>query len=112
MTCNIDGDGVPSLLVAQPGGAFMKLRCKPEQLDLAEAQHKESDGEVDHGAGSEDEEKLKEKNKEDRGKKEDVEERENQQSVGEGEHEDDGEPEVKKLTEMSVEYEPLGVNRY
>merc|ERR1712112_672053 len=26
-------------------------------------------------------------------------------------HEDDDEPEVKKLTEMSVEYEPLGVNR-
>ena len=108
MTCNIDGDGVPSLLVAQPGGAFMKLRCKPEQPDLPEAQHKES----------EDEGKLKEINKEDGGKKadggkwEDVEERENQQSVGEGEHEDDGEPEVKKLTEMSVEYEPLGVNRY
>jgi len=107
VTCNIDGDGVPSLLVAQPGGAFMKLRCKPEQPDLPEAQHKES----------EDEGKLKEINKEDGGKKadggkwEDVEERENQQTVGEAEHEDDGEPEVKKLTEMSVEYEPLGVNR-
>ena len=43
----------------------MKLRCKPEQPDLADAQHKESDGEVDQGAGSEDEGKRKEINKED-----------------------------------------------
>ena len=83
----------------------MKLRCKPEQPD------KESGKEVDHGAESEDEGKQKEKN-EDKGGREYVEERENQQTVDEGEHEDDGEPEVKKLTEMSVEYEPLGVNRY
>ena len=47
----------------------------------------------------------------DRGKMEYVEDRETQRTVGEGEHEDDDEPEVKKLTEMSVEYEPLGVNR-
>ena len=87
----------------------MKLRCKP---DLAEAQHKQSGREVDRGAESEDEVKQNENNKEDDGgKREYVEERENQQTVGEGEHEDDGEPEVKKLTEMSVEYEPLGVNR-
>jgi len=91
--------------VAQPGGAFMKLRCKPEQPDLPKVQHEESGREEDHGAGSEDGGKPNEKNKEDQG------ERENQQTVGEGEQEDDGEPEVKKLTEMSVEYEPLGVNR-
>ena len=108
MTCNIDGDGVPSLLVAQPGGAFMKLRCKP---DNGEAQPKESGKEVDFDAGGEDEGKQKELNEEDRGKMEYVEDRETQQTVGEGEHEDDDEPEVKKLTEMSVEYEPLGVNR-
>lgn len=56
VTCNIDGDGIPSLLVAQPGGAFMKLRCKPEQPD-AEAQHIKSGGEVSHCAESEKKEK-------------------------------------------------------
>jgi len=130
VTCNIDGDGIPSLLVAQPGGAFMKLRCKPEQPD-AEAQHIESGGEVSHCAESEKKgkqngkecEKENELNSENEtskenggergheGKRENEGDGETQKAVGEGEHEDDGELEVKKLTEMSVEYEPLGVNR-
>ena len=88
----------------------MKLRCKPDQPENGEAQLRESGREVDYGAGGEDEGKQKEKNEEDRGKMEYVEQRETQETVCEGEHEDD-EPEVKKLTEMSVEYEPLGVNR-
>jgi len=57
VTCNTNNDGSPSLLVAQPGGAFIKLRVKPG-----------------------------EESKED----------------GEGED---------VLSTMSVEYEPLGVNR-
>ena len=108
----------------------MKLRCKPEQPD-AEAQHIESGGEVSHCAESEKKgkqngkecEKENELNSENETSKEDGGERghegkrenegdgETQKAVGEGEHEDDGELEVKKLTEMSVEYEPLGVNR-
>jgi len=28
VTCNTDTDGRPALLVAQPGGAFMKIRCE------------------------------------------------------------------------------------
>ena len=109
VTCNIDSDGIPSLLVAQPGGAFMKLRCKPEQPDL-EAQQRDDSVESeeekrnvkDGGSGGE--------RGDLRRNREDGEERETK-AVSEGEHEDDGELEVKKLTEMSVEYEPLGVNR-
>jgi hypothetical protein len=55
VTCNIDSDGRPALLVAQPGGAYMKLK------------------EAEPGA--------------------------------------EGEPGEGGATAMSVEYEPLGVNR-
>jgi len=37
ITSNIDEDGMPCLLIAQPGGAFMKLRCKVNQ-DKEESQ--------------------------------------------------------------------------
>ena len=87
----------------------MKLRCKPEQPDL-EAQQRDDSVESeeekrnvkDSGSGGE--------RGDLRRNREDGEERETK-AVSEGEHEDDGELEVKKLTEMSVEYEPLGVNR-
>lgn len=103
----------------------MKLRCKPEQPE-AESKHKESGGEVDCSAESEDKGKLygnesngeNDTHKDDgrergnEGKRENEGEGESQQAEDEGEHADDGELEVnKKLTEMSVEYEPLGVNR-
>jgi len=66
VTINSDTDGSPALLVAQPGGAFMKLKCS----------------------------KLRE------------EEDDNEVLVT---HEEEEETEI--LSNMSVEYEPLGVNR-
>lgn len=65
VTLNTDTDGSPALLVAQPGGAFMKLRCSQE-TDVTE--------------------------------------------LGEGSSEATGESE-EVLSNMSVEYEPLGVHR-
>jgi len=39
ITCNIDTDGSPCLLVAQPGGAFMKLRCNQvDETDQVEGE--------------------------------------------------------------------------
>ena len=62
VTLNIDTDGSPSLLVAQPGGAFMKLRCSQETLQ--------------------------------------------------GDTSNEGQEEMEEvLSNMSVEYEPLGVHR-
>ena len=68
VTLNYESDGSPALLVAQPGGAFMKLKC-------------------------------------DKSKEDEV--TENTTSVGE-DHDDE---EAEVLSKMSVEYEPLGVNR-
>jgi len=65
VTLNTDTDGSPALLVAQPGGAFMKLRCSQET---------EVGDQGDTG------------------------------SEGQGEMEE-------VLSNMSVEYEPLGVHR-
>jgi len=66
VTLNYDTDGTPALLVAQPGGAFMKLKCSKET---------------------------------------------EQQDSHRGEAEQEEEEQSEVLSNMSVEYEPLGVNR-
>jgi len=66
VTLNYDTDGSPALLVAQPGGAFMKLKCTSD--DESEKVNGDSSVDVD-------------------------------------------EEESEILSNMSVEYEPLGVNR-
>jgi len=135
VTCNIDSDGVPSLLVAQPGGAFMKLKTKPKQADTADAKadtvdaetvtdaEAEIDADADHMADA----KANVANTEGDGGAKSKERKTSDGSLcetqvddrGEGESEHkgsscEGEPEdssPSKLTEMTVEYEPLGVNR-
>ena len=72
----------------------MKLRCKPESENEGKQNENKDGGESEC-----------------EGKRGNEGEKETQQAICEGEQEDDEEIEVKKLTEMSVEYEPLGVNR-
>ena len=42
VSLNLDPDGSPALLVAQPGGAFMKLKCASSQPE-AQAEHETED---------------------------------------------------------------------
>ena len=44
VSLNLDPDGSPALLVAQPGGAFMKLKCASSQSQPeAEPEHEDTD---------------------------------------------------------------------
>ena len=45
VSLNLDPDGSPALLVAQPGGAFMKLKCASSQPQaVAEAEDTDQSG--------------------------------------------------------------------
>lgn len=47
MTVNYDNDGSSPLLVAQPGGAFMKLKCSNSKDEEELADSNVNDGEED-----------------------------------------------------------------
>lgn len=38
------GDGTPTLLVAQPGGTFMRIKCNPDDCHLEDETHEKNNG--------------------------------------------------------------------